>query len=187
MYKYYVEFNDLLSCVIFLCYNLNSFNHYSRGEIHMKKTMIAILAVALILTMLCGQALAASGDITTKSVKAYADAAMTKYVGTIPAYTALVVRSHDTFADVYVNGKIVYISDSALLNKDASSKYVATLNKGTKVYQRATTSANDYTLQDSGTVKVCKVSGDWALVQSTGSKGLYAFVKVNKLTNIRVK
>ena len=153
----------------------------------MKKTMIAVFAVALILAMLCGQALAASGDITTKSAKAYADAAMTKYVGTIPGATSVVVRSYDNYADVYVDGKVVYISTSALLHKDISSEYVATLDKGTKVYQRATTNANDYKLMSDCTVKVCKVSGDWALVQSTGKKGLYAFVKVNKLTDIRVK
>ena len=46
-----------------------------------KKTLV--IAIALILAMLCGQALAVSGDITTKSAKAYADAAMTKYVGTM--------------------------------------------------------------------------------------------------------
>ncbi len=153
----------------------------------MKKTMVAILAVAMILTMLCGQALAVSGDITTRNVKAYADAGMTKYVGTIPGATALFVRSYDSFADVYVAGKIVYINASALLHKNISTKYVATLEKGTKVYQRADTSAADYTLKKGGTVKVCKVSGDWALVQTTGKKGLYAFVKVGKLSNIRVK
>ena len=187
MYKYYVELDDLLSCVIFLCYNFNTFKDYGREEIHMKKTMIAVFAVALILALLCGQALAASGDVTTKSAKAYADAAMTKYVGTIPGATAVVVRSYDSYADVYVDGKVVYISTSALLHKDISSKYVATLDAGTKVYQRADTNANEYTLKHGGTVKVCKVSGEWALVQSTGKKGLYAFVKVNRLTDIRIK
>ena len=36
-------------------------------------------------------------------------------------------------------------------------------------------------------MKVCKVSGDWALVQTTGSRGLYAFVKVNKLANVKAE
>ena len=91
--------------------------------------------------------------------------------GTIPARaTAVVVRSYDSYADVYVDGKVVYISTSALLHKDISSKYVATLDAGTKVYQRADTNANEYTLKHGGTVKVCKVAGEWALVQSTGKK-----------------
>ena len=151
----------------------------------MKKMLIALAATTLILTMLCGQALAVSGDITTKSVKAYSDAAMTDYAGTIPAYTALVVRSYDDFADVYVNGKICYISASALLRKDAPTKYTAVLEKGTKVYQRATTDAKAYTVKEDGFVKVCAVKGNWALIQTTGTKGLYAFVKVDKLTNLQ--
>ena len=153
----------------------------------MKKIMIAVLAAALMLALLCGSALAVSGDITIKNAKAYSDAAMTKYVETIPAYTALLVRSYDDYADVYINGKVYYIKPSALLQKDAPAKYTATLNKGTKVYQRASTAANSYTLKNGGTVRVCKVVDDWALVQSTGGKGLYAFVKVGKLTNIHTK
>ena len=151
----------------------------------MKKTIISILAVALMLTVLCGSALAASGDLTVTSVKAYSDSAMTNYVGTIPAYTSVVVRSYDNYADVYVNGKVVYINADALLRTDAPANFSATLKKGTKVYQRATTSAKSYTLKSAGTVKVLKTSGNWALVQTTGSKGLYAFVKLSKLSDIR--
>lgn len=150
----------------------------------MKKMLIALTAAVLALVLLCGTALAVSGDITTKDAKAYSDAAMTDYVGTIPAYTALVVRSYDNYADVYVGGKVCYISASALLRKDAPTSYSAVLKKGTKVYQRADSDAAHYTLKASGTVKVCKVKGDWALVQSAGEAGLYAFVKVKSLTNI---
>ena len=106
----------------------------------MKKTTVAIIAAVLMLTMLCGGALATSGDLTVANVKAYSDSAMTNYVGTIPAYTALVVGSYDTYADVKMGGKTLYIDASALLRTDSPAKYTATLNKGTKVYQRATTS-----------------------------------------------
>lgn len=152
----------------------------------MKKTLVAILMAALVLSMFCGSALAAVGDITIKDAKVYSDPAMTVYLGTIPAYTALVVRSYDSFADVYVDGKIAYISNSTLLDKDIPAKYTAKLYKGTRVYQQATTTANSYKLRKSGTVKVCGVSGDWALVQSTGSKGYYAFVKIEKLKDIKI-
>jgi len=150
----------------------------------MKKSMVAILAVVLIMTLLCGQALASTGDITIKAAKAYSDPAMKKYVGTIPAYTALVVRSHDDYADVYVGGKIVYIDAATLLDRPVIGKYTAKLSKGTKVYQRATSSANAYTLKKSGTVQVCKVVGDWALVQTLNTRGLYAFVKISSLKSI---
>lgn len=150
----------------------------------MRKTLVAVLAVALLLATFCGSALASYGDVTLKSVKAYADAEMKLCVGTIPAYTALVVRSNDDFADVYIGGKIYYINSSALLDRTIYGDYIATLRKGTKVYQRPTTSANTYTLKTDGVVQICKVHGEWALVQTLGSRGLYAFVKLSKLASI---
>lgn len=151
----------------------------------MKRKMIAILAAALLVAMLCGQAMATSGDLTIKAVKAYSDSARTNYVGTIPAYTSLLVRSYDSFADVYVNGRLCYIDASALLHTSASSNYLATLKKGTKVYQRAHSSANSIKLGKKASVELWAVNDNWALVRSTGSKRMYAFVKVSKLYNIR--
>ena len=150
----------------------------------MKKTIMTILAVALLLTMFCTQALASHGDITVKSAKVYADSAMTQYVGTIPAYTALVVRSNDSYTDVYYNGNVFYMTGSALLNRNVLCDYAAILEKGTKVYQRPEGDANTYTLKKTGVVQICKVRGDWALVQTMGERGLYAFVKTSKLKNI---
>ena len=150
----------------------------------MKRAFFFALSVALILTLLCGQALAARGDITIREVKAYSDPDMTNYVGTIPTATSLLVRSYEKYADVYVNGKLVYIDASALLNRDIAGPYNATLKKGTRVYQRATTSAKSVKLKKSGVVNICAMSGDWALVRSTGSLGAFAFVKTSKLTNI---
>ena len=152
----------------------------------MKRTLTAILATAMLAALLCGQALAEVGDITVEDAKAYSDAAMTECVGTIPAYTALVVRSYGPCAQIAVKGKALYIDAAKLLTKDAPAKYSAILKKGTRIYRRAATAADSYTLKSAGTVKICKVSGDWALVQSTGNKGLYAFVKVSKLTRIRM-
>ena len=138
----------------------------------------------LILTLLCAQALAAGGDITIREVKAYSDPEMTNYVGTIPNATSLLVRSHEKYADVYVKGKIVYIDASALLNRDIAGPYNATLKRGTRVYQRANTSANSVKLKKSAVVNICAVSGDWALVRATDSVGAFAFVKTSKLTKI---
>ena len=150
----------------------------------MKKTIVTILAVALLVSLFCGTAMASFGDITIKPAKAYSNAAMTDYVGTIPAYTALVVRSSDKFADVYVNGEVYYIKPSALFGKTILGDYVAILNKGTKVYQRASTAANTYRLKKAGIVQICKVRGEWALVQTMGERGLYAFVKLDQLKKI---
>lgn len=150
----------------------------------MKKTMLTILAVALLLTMFCATAMASHGDITIKAAKVYTDPAMTNYVGTIPAYTALVVRSNDSYTDVYINGKVYYVKPSVLLNKTVIGNYVAVIGKGAKVYQRADNGATSYTLKKNGIVQICKVRDDWALVQTLGERGLYAYVKINKLKNI---
>ena len=150
----------------------------------MKRIIMTTLAVALVLTMFCATAMASLGDLTMKAAKLYADPAMTDYVGTIPAYTALVVRSNDSYTDVYINGKVYYVSDSALLNRNVLGDYVATLDRGASVYQRANTGANRYTLKKSCPVQICKVKGEWALIQTLSERGLYAFVKVEKLKNI---
>ena len=150
----------------------------------MKRIIMTTLAVALVLTMFCATAMASHGDLTMKAAKLYADPAMTDYVGTIPAYTALVVRSNDSYTDVYINGKVYYVSDSALLNRNVLGDYVATLDRGASVYQRANTGANRYTLKSSCPVQICKVKGEWALIQTLSERGLYAFVKLEKLKNI---
>ena len=150
----------------------------------MKRIIMTTLTVALLLTMFCATAMASHGDLTMKAAKLYADPAMTDYVGTIPAYTALVVRSNDSYTDVYINGQVFYTSGSTLLNKSKLGDFVATLDKGAKVYQRATTDSNSYTLKKKGIVQICKVKGDWALVQTLGERGLYAFVQINQLKNI---
>ena len=125
----------------------------------MKRIIMTTLAVALLLTMFCATAMASHGDLTMKAAKLYADPAMTDYVGTIPAYTALVVRSNDSYTDVYINGKVYYVSDTALLNRNVLGDYVATLDRGTTVYQRANTGASRYTLKKNCAVQICKVRG----------------------------
>ena len=153
----------------------------------MKKTFVAILAMALMLTLCCGSALAYTGDLTATETKCYTTAAMTEYVGSIPAGTSVLVRSYDTYADIYVNGKVVYVKASDLLHTDIPTDYLATLKKGTKVYQQADGDAKCGKLKKNLAVKVCAISGDWALVQTTGGKGIYGFVKVSKLTGIHRK
>ena len=150
----------------------------------MKKMLVTMLAVALLLALFCGSAMASFGDITIKAARAYTDTAMTEYAGTIPAYTALLVRAEDKFADVYINGKVYYIKSSTLYGRTIFGDYYATLGEGTKVYQRASTSANSYKLKKSGMVQICKVRGEWALVQTMGERGLYACVKISQLKNI---
>ena len=153
----------------------------------MRKIAI-VLAAALIAALLCGQALAVTGDITTKQVKAYADAKMTNYVGTLPAGASVLVRTYGDSADVYVgSGKVVYIDASALLRDGIDTQFTATLAKGTRIYQLPEADARSAKLTAAGPVKVCAISGSWALVQSTGTRGIYAYVAVDALTDIRME
>ena len=126
-------------------------------------------------------------DKAKADVKAYSDAAMTQPVGTIPAGTSVLVRSRDGFADLYVDGKVVYISASALLNRDVTSDYAASLGKGVRVYQQASTSADSIKLPKEVTVNICAVNGDWALVQTTNKAGIYGYVRVDRLSDIHLK
>lgn len=151
----------------------------------MKKKLFAMLALALALALLGGSALAVTGDITVKAVKAYSDAAMTQYIGTIPSYTSVLVRSYDSYADIYVNGTICYIEESALLHDGtAHTRYGASLKKGTTVYQRADSDAKSAQLTCDCSVTIVAVKGDWALVRNSGKTGVYAFVKVDRLSGI---
>ena len=56
-----------------------------------------------------------------------------------------------------------------LMKKDASSDYFATLEKGTRVYQRAETGASSFKLKSSGTVKLCLVNGALVAMAAVGS------------------
>ena len=85
-----------------------------RGDYTMKKIALSMLAAVLLLTLVFGTAFAVTGDMTIKAAKAYADPNMTKYIGTIPKYTSVLVRAYGSYADVYVNGVECFIKPSVL-------------------------------------------------------------------------
>lgn len=151
----------------------------------MTKKLTAMLALTLILTMLCSAALAVGGGLTVKDAVAYADKKLKEPIGTIAGGTSLVAETRGGVAAVYYGGQVCYIEASNLMKKDAASDYKATLEKGTRVYQRADADAASFKLKSSGTVRLCLVNGDWALVRTTGKLGLYAFVKVDDLADVR--
>ena len=150
----------------------------------MTKKLTAVLALALMLTMLCSAALAVGGDLTVKEAVAYSDKALTQAISKIPAGTSLLADVKGDAAKVYYGGQICYVASSNLMKKDASSDYKATLEKGTRVYQRPEKKAASFKLKSSGTVKLCLVNGDWALVRTTGKLGLYAYVKLDSLVDV---
>lgn len=154
----------------------------------MKKIALSILAAVLLLTLVCGSAFAVTGDITTKAVKAYADPNFTKYIGTIPAKTSVLVRAYGSYADVYVNGVECFIKPSALTCGKKDYDYIgyATLKAGSNVYQRPSTSSKSATTSSDIKVLVYAASGGYAMVRTTG-KGVFGFVSATNLTNLKAR
>ena len=150
----------------------------------MKKAAFTVLTVVLLLTLVCGSAFAASGDLTLKRATAYANPEMTIKIGTIPRYTALKVNASGAYADVVYNGVRCYIKASTLSQGKFDYVYIGstTLKKGTAVYQRPSSSSRCKTLSKPVKVKVVKVAKGYALIRS--SKGIFGFVKSDMLTDM---
>lgn len=151
----------------------------------MKKIAVSIISVALLLTLVCGSAFALVGDITVKPAKAYADPNFTKYVGTIPKYTSVMVRAYGTYADVIVNGKECYVEPSALTQGKHDYDYIGTgtLVKGAKVYQRPSTAAKCLVNTKDSKVYVYAVNKGLAMIRTTG--GVFGFVKADDIGNLK--
>ena len=151
----------------------------------MKKTALSILALALLLTLVCGSALAV-GDITTKSVKAYSDSELKHCIGTIPKYTCLNVNYYGYNASVEVNGVRCYVKSAALDNGRHKNDYTgtATLAKNELIYQRPTLSARYSTNKKAAKVYVYAVKKGMALIRT--KKGKYGFVSLSSLTDFNL-
>lgn len=152
----------------------------------MKKLTVAALAVVVLLSLLCSEALAVHGDLTVRDVKVYSDLDRKHEVGEIAAGTSILVKEYGPTTMISVDGKDAYVSKSALLRYDITSDYMATLPKRTKVYQQADESARKLRVKRATDVYVCLISFDWALVQCA-SNGVYGFVKVDRLTKFRLR
>lgn len=151
----------------------------------MKKIAVSIVAAVLLLTLVCGSALALTGDVTIKAAKAYSDPEFKTYIGTIPKYTAVMVRAYGTYADVVVNGVECYVKPSTLSQGKYVSKALgtATLIKGAKVFQRPTASAKVSTNKKARKVYVYAVKNGFAMIRTT--KGVYGFVHTSDLNNLK--
>ena len=152
----------------------------------MKKFALSILAVVLMLTLLCGTALAWTGDLTLKATKAYADPGLSIYIGTIPKYTSVLVRGSGSSADIYYNGTECYVKASSLTQGKHDYDYVgyAVLKPGAVVYQRPTSHSRSVTNGKARTVMVYAMNSGYAMIR-TGSKGIFGFVDASNLYNLK--
>lgn len=154
----------------------------------MKKIALSILAVVLLLTLVCGTALAVTGDITVKAAKAYADPNFTKYVGTIPAKTSVLVRAYGSYADIYVNGVECFVKPSALTCGTKDYDYIgfATLKAGSTVYQRPSAASKSAVTSRDIKVVVYAATNGAVLIRTTG-KGVFGFVNAKNLTDLKAR
>ena len=152
----------------------------------MKKIALSMLAVMLLMILVCGSAFALVGDMTTRSVKAYADPGMTDYVGTIPKYSCVLVRAYGSYADVYYNDIECFIKPSALTCGKYDYNYIgtATLKKGAYVFQRPSF-ASYYTVnrRDRKVLVYAETDG-YALVRK-GPGGAFGFVSASSLRHLK--
>ena len=153
----------------------------------MKKFSLSLLAVILLMTLVFGSALAAvKGDMTVRATKAYSDPGMTKYIGTIPKYTSVLVRAYGSYADVYLNGVECYVKASDLTQGDYDYNYVgfAILKSGANVYQRPSAVSKNITSKKARPVIVYAINGSYALIR-TDYHGVFGFVKTSSLSDFK--
>ena len=149
----------------------------------MKKLVVSVLAIALLMSIACVSAFAVYGDVTTRSMPAYADPGMTQYIGTIPQYTAVVVYDADSnLAAMNVNGVECYGPASALTNSRFDYYYngKSTLKAGATVYQRPTVGSRSVQTGHDHSVLVIGRKGDWVLIRSNYG-GFFGFTPAMNL------
>lgn len=151
----------------------------------MKKIALSMLAAVLLLTLVFGTAFAVTGDMTVKAAKAYADPNMTKYIGTIPKYTSVLVRAYGSYADVYVNGIECYVKPSTLTQGYYDYNYIgyAVLKSGAKVFQRPSAAAKFATTSKAAPVLVYAVNDGFAIIRN--KSGVFGFVAASELANVK--
>ena len=140
------------------------------------------LAALLALTMLsaafpisAGAAKVYTGDFSavvyTGAVDVYADAGLTRRVGTIDQATVLTVSAFsDGVAYITLYGHSGFV-DASALRTVAELAQPAVVRYDTRVYQRPDTSSNSGALAAGSTLNLLGTVGDWALVERGGIGG----------------
>lgn len=153
---------------------------WMRGTNHMKnqsRRLIRILAFTLALMLTLGAPALAerySALVSSESASVYADAALTKKLGTLDALTIVTVGAEKNgVAAIQINGNTAYVS-AASLTAVQDIAIPATVSADTFVYAEPSTSARSVALKAGVTVNVLAVDGNWAMIEKNGRLG-YAY------------
>ena len=153
----------------------------------MKKTLLRVITLVLTVTFLfSGISALASSDLVVKKAKLYSSSSLSKSIGTIPAWTSITVTSH-TSSSVYkvkYKGKTGYVRTSCLVPETLTYTGSKTLRKGTRVYQRPTTSSASIKAPKTMYVLIIGTKGSWTLARTDDPDydAIYIFVKTDKLS-----
>lgn len=129
---------------------------------------VAVLAVAMMLvSSACAESF--SAIVTVKSMKVYADEALSWNIGKVPSATVVTVQSYEgDVAKISVGGREGY---AAVCDMEALSKLAkpAKINCNTYVFQKASTSSAYMKVKNGTKVNLIAVSGQWAMVEKSGT------------------
>ena len=141
------------------------------------RRLIRILAFTLALMLTLGAPALAerySALVSSESASVYADAALTKKLGTLDALTIVTVGAEKNgVAAIQINGNTAYVS-AASLTAVQDIAIPATVSADTFVYAEPSTSARSVALKAGVTVNVLAVDGNWAMIEKNGRLG-YAY------------
>lgn len=145
-----------------------------------KLKRIAALLLMLLLMLPSAPALAESySAAVADDVAAYADAALTRRVGTLERYTVVTVTGvQGQIARIRFGGYTMYTQLSALVAvKDFATP--ATVQTANRVYELPDVSSQSLALTQGAQVYILATSGDWAMIERSGNVG-YTFLSCLK-------
>ena len=140
-----------------------------------KLKRIAALLLMLLMLLPTTPALAESySAAVTDDVAAYADAALSRKVGTLERYTVVTVTGvQGQIARIRYSGYTMYTKLSALVAvKDFATP--ASVREASRVYEGPDASSRSLALKQGTSVYILATSGDWAMIEKDGNVG-YAF------------
>ena len=141
-----------------------------------KLKRIAALLLMLLMLLPTTPALAESySAAVTDDVAAYADAALSRKVGTLERYTVVTVTGvQGQIARIRYSGYTMYTKLSALVAvKDFATP--ASVREASRVYESPDASSRSLALKQGTSVYILATSGDWAMIEKDGNVG-YTFL-----------
>lgn len=153
----------------------------------MKRLSFRVAVLILVVTLVLPVASAfAECELVVKNAVVYSDASLSKASYTVPAWTSVVVHGHasNSVYRISYKGRKGYIHTSNLTPETLTYTGGKILPKGTRVYQRPTTSSAPAIAPKTLEVLIIGKRGGWTLARTDDPDydAIYFFVKSSKLS-----